>query len=1258
MYRHIVALLVIALSIGVLPLAAQTSSLQGVVSDQTGAVVPGAAVTITNTETSASRQELSDDTGTYKFLQVMPGPYKVEVQLPGFTTKVSQVVLQVGQPATLNLELAVGQATDVVSVEAEATAINVENATVGNPFTEKQVNELPLQTRNVVALLSQEPGVASTGQVLGARPDQNNVTLDGANVTDTRGADGFNSVLQIPLDSVQEFRTTIAGQGADVGHSAGGQVTLVTKSGTNAFHGSVYEYNRNTDFEANDWFSNRAGVARPALIRNQYGFSAGGPIKKNRLFFFYNWEGRKDRSQSAATAIVPSDTFRQGFVKVLLKSGQTVTLTPADVKAIDPLGIGANPYITNLMQSYPSGNNPGAVADKGLNFNEVLFNAAQPLNNHVQVAKLDYILDSAAKHTVSVRGTLVGDSQIPNTGCAASTVSTTPTCGLAIFPGQAPVSQTLDNSRGISARYTYVVTPALVNVFNYGYTRLGNATTGSLNVLPSFGFTPLQPLVRGSSRIAPTPNITDDLTWTKGKHTFQMGFNYIIAKNITSIANNEPSYSYSRNVLLGLGNDITNAVTAYIQKTIPGAALSSTTNVANAFGAAFGLLNSGSATYNFGINGQPIAFGQPITRDFIERSPEEYFQDTWKIKPNLTMIAGIRYSIYGVPYAEDGVQVVPQTNMNAYFGERIGAALAGIPNRLVPDANITYMVGGPVNHGPGYYPQDNKDWAPRLSLAYSPKDGGLLEKFMGKGSVIRAGGSLVYDNYGNGLAAQFANGGSPGLATKVQQASNTNFTSSPRYNGTAATLTTLSTATGGAFPYTPPTIIGGFTSFTAVQSDLKAPYEYLLNLNYARPLPKHMTIEVGYAGRLSHRALLTQDFGQPLENFTDPKSGQTFAQAAKVLANLYNTGLTTSQVKANPSLVPAQPFAENMLGNLAGFYIPGSASANLFYDAYNVYLGSWTDTINDNDRIRQFNGGCIVVTGCNTFFPTQDSGVLAYTNAGVANFHSMTVSLRRTVSSGWGYDFNYTWSHAIDNASGSEGSSNAAGGTGPTNVQNAFCPKCSMGPADYDARHTINANAVVELPVGKGKMFLSNGPKIVDGILGGWQVSTLFTFHTGNPVSCTASGIYNSNYLNSSLCILAPGVNKVPDSHLQFDNFGFPSLFANVNAGNDLVPGYAGAVGYRGILRGLHYWNDDMSISKAFRIREGKQVAFRVEAYNLFNTVTFANSSTTNLAISPIPGVTSAGSYAAFGSSTFGEITSSSSSAAPRVLQMALRFTF
>ena len=892
------------------------------------------------------------------------------------------------------------------------------------------------------------------------------------------------------------------------------------------------------------------------------------------------------------------------------------------------------------MQQYPSGNNPLSGSDKGLNFNQLLFNAPEPLNNHVQVGKLDYNLDNAGHHTISIRGTLNGASSVT---------------GPEVFPGQSPAQVSLDNSRGVSVRYTYVISPNLINTFNYGYTRQGISTTGSLNVVPTFGFTSLVPTTRGNVRIAPTPNITDDLTWVKGKHTIQAGLNYIESKDLTLSYSNEPSYDFSSSVLLGLGNDITSDVLTYIQKTVPGAVLASNTNTINAFGAIFGLMNGGSATYNYGINGQAIPFGTPISRDFVSHSPEEYVQDTWKVKPNLTIIAGLRYSLYGVPYAENGVEVVPQTSVNEFFAQRVAGALAGIPNYAIPDANLTFGVGGPVNHAPGYYPMDKKDFAPRLGLAFSPKGDSLFEKLLGKGSVLRTGGGIVYDNYGNAMAGDFSANGSPGLATAVQQLVNTNFTNSPRYNGTAATLTQLSPATGGAFPYTPPTITGGFTTFDLVSNDLKAPYEYVLNANYARPLPKHMTIEVGYAGRLAHRAIVDQDFGQPLENFVDPKSGQSFTQAAQILANLYYGGLTTAQVKANPGLVPNLPFAQDILPGLAGRYIPGSASANLFYDAYAEYAGSWTDTINDSDRVRQSNGGCMSVYGCNTFFPLQDSGVHTYTNAGKSSYNAMTISLRRAVLHGWGYDFNYTLSHAIDNGSGSE-ALGTSGTSGLTNIQNAFAPSEGLGPADYDARQTINANAVIELPFGKGKALFNNVPNWLDEAIGGWQVSTLFTFRTGNPLTCTSSNQYNTNYDNTAYCILAPGVGSVPGSTLQFDQTGVPSLFANTNLGADFVPGYSGQVGDRGIMRGLDFWDDDASVSKFFKLpKEGYRLSFRAEAYNLTNHEIFG---TPSLSISQLAGTTTAGGPAFFGSSTFGEIKSTATGFAPRVLQMALRFEF
>ena len=193
--------LIVSLLLTMLPLAAQTSSLQGVVTDAQGAVVPAAAITVTNTETNTPRSSLTDESGKYSLLQMPPGSYKMQVQAPGFSVFTSEIRLQINTPTTLNVKLELGQTTETVNVTAEAVAINTQDATVGNPFTELQIKAIPLQTRNVVELLSVQPGVSSTGQVLGARPDQNNVVLDGADVNDNQGADGFKAVLPIPLDS-------------------------------------------------------------------------------------------------------------------------------------------------------------------------------------------------------------------------------------------------------------------------------------------------------------------------------------------------------------------------------------------------------------------------------------------------------------------------------------------------------------------------------------------------------------------------------------------------------------------------------------------------------------------------------------------------------------------------------------------------------------------------------------------------------------------------------------------------------------------------------------------------------------------------------------------------------------------------------------------------------------------------------------------------------------------------------------------------
>lgn len=1212
-----------------LPLAAQTSSLQGTIADLQGAAVPDAIVTLVNAETSAQRKSLASGAGAYSFVQVPPGAYRIEVQKPGFRTFTTQVRLQINTPATLNVSLELGQVTETINVSEEAIVINTQNATIGSPFTEVQVRQLPLQTRNVVELLALQPGVTSTGQVIGAKADQNNVTLDGVDVNDSQGANGFNAVLPIPLDSVQEFRTTVAGQGADQGRSAGGQVSVVTKSGSNNLHGSLYEFHRNVKTAANNWFSNRAGIPREALIRNQYGASIGGPIVKNRAFFFFNWEERKDRSSSAQTRTVPTETYRNGIIQLRTNSGGIQTLTPAEIRQIDPLGLGASSYMLDQMKKYPLPNDLLTGGDRGLNFATFRFNAPYKRDDRALVGKMDFNLDKSAMHTVSVRGTLTDNIRDD-------------TSNLAQFPGQEAASKILENHRGISARYTGVITPTLVNVFNYGLTRLGSQQSGVGGSSVTFTPSNFQAFPRAIVRIQPTHNFVNDTTWTKGTHTVQFGINFRLVTNDRMQDNNYPSYSYGRNTLKGLGADINDATIAYLRARsgIGNLALSEGTLATNAFGTMFGIINSYSGTYQYKTDGTTVPFGQSVVRAFGNEEYEMYVQDSWKARKDLTITAGLRYGIYQVPYEKNGVQVATTVGVDQYFAERVAASQAGIPGNAMPNAFLTFALAGPTRDGAGYYKRDNNNFAPRLSLAYAPVSDSLAGRLFGKGSVIRLGGAMVYDRYGSSMATSFAASGSPGLATTVTQPSNTDFTDSFRYTGGG--LPTLPAAPQGGFPFTPPAVAGGFGSYAAVNPNLVAPYSMLLNLNYARPLPGKMTIELGYIGRLSRKGLLRQDYFQPLTQFKDQKSGQTWTQASGILRNYLESGITPAQVRANPSILPTVPFFENVFpaaaGTAAGTKVAGaSPTANYFYTVYGTYAGSDLDALHDFDRVRQANGNCLSVYGCNTFFARQNAGMLAWVNASNPAFHGGELVLRRPVTNGWGFDFNYTFSKSMDIASGSE-----TGGDGapPSTIQDTFNPGASRSVSNFDIRHNITANTVMELPFGRGKKYLSSAPGWVNQFVGGWQVSALTKFRSGLPLTISTGGVYPTNYLNSSLAILRPGAT-LPQTSMGFNENGLPSVFASSTTAVSAFYGqYPGTVGARNLIRGPKQLNTDLSLGKRFQMPfEGHTLQFRAEAFNAFNNVNWNDPSSLTLS----------------NPTTFGTITAAADA---RVIQFALRYEF
>ncbi len=1224
-------------------LAQGLASIRGTISDSGGAVVPSAAVTLINVDTNATRSALTDASGVYQFLQTTPGNYQVKAEKPGFKVAVQNAVkLLVNTPVTLDLTLEVGAVAEAVFVQAEVPGVNTVDATIGNAFNETQVRGLPLQTRNVVELLSIQPGVTPTGEVLGARRDQNNVTLDGVDANDnqnsgiansgggngTNGANpgdaGFNAALPVPLDSVQEFRVTVGGQGADVGRSSGGQVALVTRSGSNQWHGSLYEFNRNTSFTANNWFSNRAGIKREALVRNQFGGSVGGKIVKDRVFFFLNYENRIDASARGVSRTVPSELLKQGIVQVRLNNGTTAQLTPSDLVAIDPLKRGLNPAMKEFMSFYPAGNDPSLGADRGLNFSGYRFNAPFKQNDKAYVAKFDFNVDSMGKHTVSWRGTLADNTQDIN---------------VAQFPGQDPASRMLNNSKGFAARYTAVISPTVVNVLSVGLTRLGLEQSGTQGYSMSFDSISSQQnfgtAARGFARRSPTWNIADTINWNKGAHTISAGTNIrFIRFDRTSQVNSFPSYSFSRNTLLGLGADINNAVIAHLrdQSGNSALALADATNTTRAMGAALGVINQYSVTYNYNKDGSAIPLGAPVARLFATNEYELFVQDSWRATTELTLTAGVRYSNFAPPWEVNGVQVGTTIGIDKYFAERVGGMMAGIPNSALPNALLTYDLNGPANGKPSWYSRDNNNFAPRFGFAYAPAKDNWVRSVMGKGSVFRGNFALTYDRFGSDMITEFDRSGSPGLATSLSQPFNTDFSTSVRYG---ASLPTLPTAPQGAFPNTPAAIVGGFGSNVGIDPKLVAPYSFLMNASYARELTGKMTIEVGYVGRLSRKNLLQVDTFQPLTRFVDPKSGQDWATASGVLRNAFEGGLTPAQVRANPALLPTVPWFENMAPGLKDNTFPGSATANYYNMVYNTYAGSDLDALNDIDRLRSTKfPNCIIATGCNSVFAMQNAGNRTWRNVGFGNFHGMTLTLRRPLSHGVSFDFNYTLSHSIDNSSAAE----AGAGTSGAIVQDAFDYSAFRGSSDFDIRHNITAASVAELPFGKGKPLFSGVPSWANQFIGGWALNTIMRYRSGLPTTISNGGIYPTNYLQSAIAIVRPGMTASSGGSTYNQN-GNPAAFSSTTEYRNYMGQYPGRTGTRAIARLADMINFDLALTKAFPLPfEGHRIVFRGEAFNAFNNVNFFNPS-----------------LSLANPATFGEYQSAMS---PRVMQFALRYEF
>jgi hypothetical protein len=791
-----------------------TTSIRGTVTDSSGGYVGGASVTLTNPESKIARTATAGDDGGYQFLFLPPGTYTLDVAATGFQ-KYEQPGLQllVNTPVTVNVQLKVGGGKETVTVTAEEPALNLVDASIGNSFDETQVRQIPLDGRNVPDLLSLQAGVAYTGNrvadkdqdtrngsVNGARSDQSNVTLDGVDVNDQSNGYAFTSVLPVTQDSVQEFRVTTTNYGADQGQGSGAQVALITKSGTNIFHGSAYENLRNTITSANDYLVKQSelNIGAPnkplKLNRNIFGASVGGPLRKDRLFFFTNYEGTREREEQRAERVIPTPSLCQGnfryqYQQTSASPIQVLTMTPTDLKNLDPRGIGIDPSMLDLIghtgyldKTFCTGRTVtnDLSAGDGLNYAGFVFRAPTSLDNDVFIARADYRLTSDGTHTLFWRGAV---QNLRNPGAP-------------FLPGDAPQQDTADHSKGFAFGYTAILSSTLANSFHWGYTRQsygvdGISTTAGKNQ-PWNTFLGLdQGITYSHSFQVGTHNLLDDLSWTKNRHSMQFGAAIALAR--------DPRNSYLHSAHLGLGTtnwtspigfsytsstlDPMNAaahnqlmVMADCAPGVPctaGAAPEplNATQYDRPLLALYGMISDVVANYNLDRNGIPQNQGDPVKRNYGLNSYEFYGQDTWRMKPNLTLTYGLRWSLFPPPWETNGLQTAPTFGLGTQFDKNVTNMKQGLGYTSEPA--IAFNLGGPVNHGPGFYKFEKTDFSPRISIAYSPRPhGGLLRSIFGASdrTVIRAGFSRVYDRAGFALLNSFDQIGSAGLTTTLQNA--------------------------------------------------------------------------------------------------------------------------------------------------------------------------------------------------------------------------------------------------------------------------------------------------------------------------------------------------------------------------------------------------------------------------------------------------------------------------------------------------------
>ncbi len=1237
-----------------------TTSVSGTVTDSTGAVLPGAKITLTSGASGSVQTTDARSRGEFSFEQLAPGKYEVRVSAPGFSERLEKVELLISTPAKLNFALSPGGSNEVVEVQTSLAQLDTTDATLGKAFNSLQVQNLPYLANNVTYLLSLQPGVLAldsgaqtgglnedtrTGIVNGARQDQTNLTLDGVDNNDQIFGYAFNGALRSTRESVQEFRVTTTNANADAGRSSGAQVSLVTRSGTNEIHGRAYEFYRDPGTTSNNWFNKQAQLnsgepnVAAKVLEHTYGGSLGLPIKKDKLFFFGAYEGFKQASNILVSQTVPSTLGGGGLItgnvtyeacptSATCQNGTTLkTLTPTDIAQMD--GRAGDPNCSaDLSNCTAPSTNAAAIAyfkqfplansnatGDGYNTGTYNFTSPAPLHQITNVARIDWNL--TPKQSIFVRGVLQSDNQ-------ATSLQ---------FPGLPAASNTFGNNKGIAAGHIWTINDRLTNNFRYGFTRVGNASRGTATEpYVNFGaFNNIEATTTSSIYAVSTNDFEDEFTFVKGRHVLQAGTSIYYISNgqyfdrpLIASASVNPNLLATAAIANQGGYQGGTLDPAQFNCANCGTVSSSFQNFYNsAIIANTGVIEEANAGIELALTNNTLTPINAVPTYTYRNLEQEYFvQDQWRATERLTLTFGLRYVYLGVPYEKNGQQIAPAISLNGFLNQRAAAAAAG----TAYTTDISFRAAGSANGQPNFWNPQKGNFAPRLAFAYSTAD---------NKTAVRGGFAMSYDHFGQAVIDSYQSNQQSlfGLSASFVNYLTGDINTNPRFSG-YHNVPSIPTALNGAaedgsvsLPYTPAE--QPFSFDASINDVQKTPYAETFNLTVEHQFPHSFDLTASYVGRLGRHLLQNLDVAQPT-NLTDPASGQTYFQAAQAFGKMVDAGV-------DPSTVADSGYFHNIFPN---FSHDGYKGAQAYYASFAENRGNETNTLfqADTDSTTSAGGQSF------RFFYPQTSSIYAQSTIGTSNYSALQLSIRQALKYGLTYDVNYTYSKSMDEGSDPErvlyGSA----------IINTFGQSQMYGVSDFDVRHNITADYTLPLPIGHGAPFLNRGGW-VDRLIGGFQLNGVVHYSTGFPFSAVAANTYGTNFAFSSFMVQT---GPVPTGGHRYDPTtqsetvlkGITSDQARAN----LRFAYPGETGQRNNFRADGYLSLDDGLAKSFRTWREQELRLSAEVFNVLNTNRF--NSLNNGSQSPLQ---NDGTSANFGVYTGGP---NALLTQPRQMQFSAKYSF